>query len=48
MELTLSGPSNLVIAPATWDTDLKSNSDNINDKPYCLTTVNKVKCLNVQ
>lgn len=47
MELTLSGPTDLFIAAATWDTDLKSNSDDVNDKPYCVTTGNKVKCLNV-
>ncbi len=37
MELELAGPTKLTIAAATWDTDLKSNSEDINVKPLCMT-----------
>ncbi|MDP6585776.1 MAG: hypothetical protein QF535_14060 [Anaerolineales bacterium] len=37
MELELAGPKKLTIAAATWDTDLKSNSEDPEVKPRCVT-----------
>jgi hypothetical protein len=47
MVLQLAGPSNLIIAAATFDTDLRSNSEEDNDRPHCVTSVNTVTCNNV-
>lgn len=48
MELELAGPKKLNIAAATWDTDLKSNSEDLDVKPRCVTNGAKVTCDNVQ
>jgi hypothetical protein len=48
MELELAGPRKLNIAAATWDTDLRSNSENPELKPQCMTDGEKVTCENIQ
>ena len=47
MVLQLAGPTNLIIAAATWDTNLESNSED-NTRPHCTTSQNTVTCSNVQ
>ena len=47
MEFELAGPQRLIIAAATWDTDLRGSNEESYDKPKCTANVKKVTCVNV-